>query len=138
MSSTSGSGNPQTVRRVAALFWPHRRRLALLAFVVIVLAGLNVGALVLIKPVFDQALFCPRGCPNLPLLFWLLSAMSAIPLVAGALEILRPYLSNVLGQRVMQDLREALYTHLQRMSLRFFTETKTGEIQSRLANDIGG
>src|SRR4029078_9665062 len=48
------------------------------------------------------------------------------------------YLNNLIGQRVMQDLRSALYTHLQRMPLRFFTDSRTGEIQSRLANDVGG
>ena len=127
-----------TSRRVAGLFWPYRRRLVLLALVVVLTAGLGVGSLLLIRPVFDDALFCPQHCPNLPLLFWLVSAMIAIPMVAGVLGIGQPYLANVLGQRVMQDLRDALYTHLQRMPLRFFTETKTGEIQSRLANDVGG
>jgi ATP-binding cassette subfamily B protein len=137
-NSIPGRRYPQTIRRAAALFWPYRGRLALLALVVIVVSVLNVGTLLLIKPVFDQALFCPHDCPNLPLLFWLVGVMIAIPVVAGALEIVRPYLATVLGQRVMQGLREALYAHLQRMPLRFFTETKTGEIQSRLANDIGG
>jgi ATP-binding cassette, subfamily B, bacterial len=137
-NSIPGGRYPQTIRRAAALFWPYRGRLVLLALVVIVVSMLNVGTLLLIKPVFDQALFCPHDCPNLPLLFWLVGVMIAIPVVAGALEIARPYLATVLGQRVMQGLREALYAHLQRMPLRFFTETKTGEIQSRLANDIGG
>ncbi|HKR51035.1 MAG TPA: ABC transporter ATP-binding protein [Pseudonocardiaceae bacterium] len=134
---TSRSRDPRTIRRVVGLFWPYRGRLVLLGLVVVLTAGLGVGGLLLIKPVFDQALFCP-GCPNLPLLFWLLGGMTAIPVVTGALEVCRPYLANVLGQRVMRDLRGALYTHLQRMSLRFFTETKTGEIQSRLAHDVGG
>jgi ATP-binding cassette, subfamily B, bacterial len=138
MSKTPGDRDSRTMRRVTALFWPYRGRLALLALVVIVVSGLNVGTLLLIKPVFDQALFCPHDCPNLPLLFWLVGVMIAIPVVTGVLEILRPYLATVLGQRVMQGLREALYTHLRGMPLRFFTETKTGEIQSRLANDVGG
>jgi ATP-binding cassette subfamily B protein len=128
----------RTSRRVAGLFWPYRRRLVVLGLVVVLTAGLGVGSLLLIRPVFDDALFCPVGCPNLPLLFWLVGAMVAIPVVAGVLGIGQPYLANVLGQRVMQDLRDALYTHLQRMPLRFFTETKTGEIQSRLTNDVGG
>jgi ATP-binding cassette subfamily B protein len=109
----------------------------MLALVVMVIAALNVGSMLLIKPVFDQALFCP-GCPNLGLLAWLVSAMIAIPVVAGALGIYRPYLATTLGQRVMQDLRDALYGHLKQMPLQFFTKTKTGEIQSRLANDVGG
>ncbi len=132
------SSDPRTSRRVAALFWPYRGRLVVLGLVVVLTAVLGVGSLLLIKPVFDDALFCPQDCPNLPLLFWLVGVMIAIPVVAGVLGICQPYLANRLGQRVMQDLRDALYNHLQRMSLRFFTETKTGEIQSRLANDVGG
>ncbi len=123
---------------MAGLFWPYRRQLVVLGLVVVLTAGLGVGSVLLIRPVFDDALFCPVGCPNLPLLFWLVGAMVAIPVVAGVLGIGQPYLANMLGQRVMRDLRDALYTHLQRMPLRFFTETKTGEIQSRLTNDVGG
>lgn len=132
------SGDPSTMRRVVALFGPYWGRLIVLGLVVVLTAVGGVGNLLLIKPVFDQALFCPRGCPNLPLLFWLVGAMIAIPVVVGVLGIGQPYLANVVGQRVMRDVREALYVHLQRMPLRFFTETKTGEIQSRLANDVGG
>ncbi|HTG40348.1 MAG TPA: ABC transporter ATP-binding protein, partial [Methylomirabilota bacterium] len=64
--------------------------------------------------------------------------MIALPILTGLIGIGQSYLNNSIGQRVMQDLRGALYSHLQRMPLRFFTETKTGEIQSRLANDVGG
>ena len=64
--------------------------------------------------------------------------MIVIPIVSGLIGVGQTYLNNVIGQSVMQDLRGALYTHLQRMPLRFFTETRTGEIQSRLANDVGG
>jgi ATP-binding cassette, subfamily B, bacterial len=91
----------------------------------------------LIKVVFDQALFPPGG-PNLPLLWALVGLMFAIPIVSGLLGIWQTYLSNLVGQRVMQDLRNSLYGHLQRMHLRFFTSTRTGEIQSRLSNDVGG
>jgi ATP-binding cassette, subfamily B, bacterial len=137
MGRESRGRDPRVMRRVVALFWPYRGRLILLGLVVILTAGLGVGSLLLIKPLFDKALFCP-GCPNLPLLFWLLGGMTAIPVVIGVLEVCRPYLANVVGQRVLRDLRNALYSHLQRMPMRFFTETKTGEIQSRLANDVGG
>ena len=64
--------------------------------------------------------------------------MIVIPIVSGLIGVGQTYLNNVIGQSVMQDLRGALYAHLQRMPLRFFTETRTGEIQSRLANDVGG
>jgi ATP-binding cassette subfamily B protein len=91
----------------------------------------------LIRATFDQALFVPGG-PRLGLLYALVGAMIAIPLVSGAIGVGQTYLANRMGQRVMEDLRATLYTHLQRMSLRFFTATRTGEIQSRIANDIGG
>lgn len=125
------------MRRVAALFRSYWCQLALLGLVVILTAGLNVGNMLLIRPVFDRALFCP-ACPNFPLLFWLVGAMTVIPVVTAALGFWQPYLASVLGQRVMRALRDSLYIHLQRMPLRFFTETKTGEIQSRLVNDVGG
>src|SRR4029077_10079609 len=64
--------------------------------------------------------------------------MIVIPIITGLIGVGQAYLTNVVGQNVMQDLRNALYAHLQQMPLRFFTETKTGEIQSRLANDVGG
>ena len=64
--------------------------------------------------------------------------MIVLPIVTGLIGVGQSYLNNVIGQNVMQDLRGALYAHLQRMPLRFFTETRTGEIQSRLANDVGG
>ena len=64
--------------------------------------------------------------------------MIVLPIITSALGVWQSYLSNVVGQRVMNDLRLALYRHLQWMPLRFFTETKTGEIQSRIANDVGG
>ena len=64
--------------------------------------------------------------------------MIVIPIVSGLIGVGQSYLNNVIGQNVMQDLRAALYGHLQKMPLRFFTETRTGEIQSRLANDVGG
>jgi ATP-binding cassette subfamily B protein len=137
MNSTLGRGGQRTLRRVVWLFWPYRGRLLVLVLVVVVTAVLNVGSLLLIKPVFDQALFC-SDCPHLGLLLSLVGAMVAIPVLVGALGVYQPYLANTLGQHVMQALREALYNHLHRMPFRFFTETKTGEIQSRLANDVGG
>jgi ATP-binding cassette, subfamily B, bacterial len=126
------------MRRVIVLFRPHRRRLSAVALIVIVTAGLGVVNPLLIKLVFDNALFCGQGCPNLRLLAWYVGIMIAIPVVTSVLGVVQSYLANVLGQRVMQDLRNSLYAHLQRMPLRFFTETKTGQIQSRLTNDVGG
>jgi ATP-binding cassette subfamily B protein len=123
---------------VLETFRPYRGRLVAVGLVVVITAGLGVVNPLLIRPVFDQGLFCPEGCPNLPLLYRLVALMVAVPIVSSVLGIAQTYLANVLGQRVMQDLRNNLYAHLQRMALRFFTETKTGEIQSRLANDVAG
>ena len=64
--------------------------------------------------------------------------MIVVPLVAAGLGVLQTYFATVVGQQVMQDLRNRLYEHLQAMSLRFFTRTRTGDLQSRLQNDVGG
>jgi ATP-binding cassette subfamily B protein len=91
----------------------------------------------LIQVVFDDALFV-QGGPNLGLLYTLIAIMVAIPIVSGLLGVGQTYMTNIVGNRVMQDLRDRLYAHLQSMPLAFFTGTRTGEIQSRLANDVGG
>jgi ATP-binding cassette subfamily B protein len=75
---------------------------------------------------------------RLRLLFLVVAAMVAAPIVNGALGLWQTYINNIVGQSVMRDLRNSLYAHLQNMSLKFFTSTRTGEIQSRIANDIGG
>jgi ATP-binding cassette subfamily B protein len=127
-----------TVRRVIRTFRPYRRTVGLVGLLILITSAIGVVNPLLIKVIFDQALFCGSGCPNLDLLYWLVGLMVAIPIGSGVIGIWQSYLSNVVGQQVMQDLRNALYTHLQRMPLRFFTTTRTGEIQSRLSNDVGG
>ena len=79
-----------------------------------------------------------QPCPNLPLLYLYVGIMIAVPIVTSIIGMGQTYLTNVVGLNVMQDLRNRLYQHLQAMPLRFFTTTRTGEIQSRLANDVGG
>ena len=74
----------------------------------------------------------------MPLLIALVAGMVAISIVTGVLGVWQTLLSNQVGQAVMHDLRTAVYRHLQRLSLAFFTRTRTGEVQSRIANDIGG
>ena len=91
----------------------------------------------LIQTVFNKALFVPGG-PRLGLLYVLVAIMAAVPIVNGAIGILQTYETTRVGQHVMRDLRDRLYSHLETLSLAFFTNTKTGEIQSRLANDVGG
>jgi ATP-binding cassette subfamily B protein len=138
-----------TVRRVVDTFRPYRARVAVVAAAIVVTAGLGVVNPFLIRAVFDNALFSnpkatPPGscggsaCPNLPLLYGYVALMVAIPIITSVIGIGQTYLANMVGLRVMQDLRNALYVHLQRMPLRFFTTTRTGEIQSRVSNDVSG
>jgi ATP-binding cassette subfamily B protein len=124
----------KTLRRVVASFSPYRRRVTVVALLIVVTAGLGVVNPLLIRSVF-RALF-----PRLELhrLYILVAFMVGIPILSGLIGIGQTYLANVVGQRVMQDFRNGLYSHLQMMPLRFFTSTRTGEIQSRLSNDVGG
>ena len=92
----------------------------------------------LIREVFDSALFPASGIPNLGLLWTLAGVMAGVTVVTGGFGIVQTYMTNSVGQRVMRDLRDRLYAHLQSLSLGFFTSTRTGEIQSRIANDVGG
>src|SRR6516164_4787209 len=75
---------------------------------------------------------------NMQLLTWLVIGMIAIAVISQAAQVFVAFLSNQVGQSVMHDLRTKVYRHLQRLSLAFFTRTRTGEVQSRIANDIGG
>jgi len=124
-------------RRIVALFRPYRTRVGLIVGVIVVSSGLSVVGALLIKVVFDKALF-PSGGPNLTLLVELVAVLIAIPIITGVLNIVQTYFTNWVGNRVMRDLRDRLFGHLERMSLAFFTGTRTGEVQSRLANDVGG
>ena len=123
--------------RIVAAFRPYSSRVTLVGLLILVTAGLGVVNPVLIQVVFDSALF-PEGGPNLNLLWLLGGIMGAITVVTGGLGIVQTFLTNQVGQRVMRDLRDTLYRHLQSLSLGFFTGTRTGEIQSRVANDVGG
>src|SRR3954447_24651114 len=129
--------DPELLRRVGALFGPYRGRLVLIALSIIVASGLGVVTPFLTQAVFDKALFVPGG-PQLTLLTFLVALMIIIPLVSSLIGVAQTYLTTVLGNRVMADLRNRLFIHLQSMDLGFFTATKTGVIQSRLANDVGG
>jgi ATP-binding cassette subfamily B protein len=138
----AGPINKRTLRRVIASFKPYKKKVTAVGVLIVVTSALGVVNPLLIKVIFDTALFPSRGQqilpPQLDRLYWLVGLMVAIPVLSGLLGIAQTFLANVVGQRVMQDFRNALYSHLQNMSLRFFTATRTGEIQSRLANDVGG
>src|SRR5438132_8029937 len=130
----AGPVNKHTVRRVVAAFRPYRAQALVVGLAIVVTSALGVVNPLLIRSVF-RALF---PTPNLHRVYTLAALMIAIPIISGVIGIGQTYMANVVGQRVMQDFRNALYEHLQAMPLRFFTTTRTGEIQSRLANDVGG
>ena len=121
-------------RRITQLFVPYRARLTTVLALIVLSATVSMASPFLLREVLDDAI--PNG--DTTLLTWLVAGMVAIPILTGALGVAQTWLSNLVGQRVMHDLRAAVYRHLQRMSLAFFTRTRTGEVQSRIANDIGG
>jgi ATP-binding cassette subfamily B protein len=129
-----------TIRRVVSIFRPYRTQVTLVGIAIVITSALGIANPLLIKQVFDNGLHCTNtACdPDLPVVYRLVALMIAIPIVTGAIGVGQTYLSNLVGLRVMRDLRDALYRHLQFMHVRFFTSTRTGEIQSRLANDVGG
>jgi ATP-binding cassette subfamily B protein len=125
--------SPQT-RRIAALFGPYKARLGSVLGLIALSALLGVVSPFLLRAVIDKAL----RHADTTLLAWLVGGMVFISIATGILGVAQTWLSNLVGQRVMHDLRAAVYRHLQRLSLAFFTRTRTGEVQSRIANDIGG
>src|SRR5215211_7279777 len=122
------------LRRIVRLFGPYRLRLSAVLGLIVFSSILGAIPAFLIRRVFDEAL--PDR--DLRLLNVLVAGMIAIAVVTGALGVVQTLLSNQVGQRVMHDLRTAVFRHLQRLSLAFFTRTRTGEVQSRISNDIGG
>ena len=124
----------QTVRRIAAFFRPYRWQVLLVMTSIVIAGLLGIINPYLLKLLIDVAI--PEQ--DFFLLNVFVIAMIFIPVISGLIGVGQTYVNNQVGQNVMQDLRNALYAHLQRMPLRFFTETRTGEIQSRLANDVGG
>jgi len=132
--ATVASGRPLQRGRIIGLFRPYRRRLALVLVVILISSGLSAISPFLLRAVIDTAY--PRH--DTKLLTLLVLGMIGIAIVSNVLTVAQTYLSNVVGQRVMHDLRASVYRHLQRMSLAFFTRSRTGEVQSRISNDIGG
>src|SRR5262245_32044582 len=121
------------MRRVGRLFAPYKVRLGGVLLLIVVSAGLGVVPAFLLKRVLEAI-----GQNDTRAVSLNASAMIAIAIVIGALGVIQTLLSNQVGQHVMHDLRAAVFRHLQRLSLAFFTRTRTGEVQSRINNDIGG
>ncbi|WP_350350025.1 ABC transporter ATP-binding protein [Agromyces sp. G08B096] len=134
---------PHLVRRIGGLFRPHRAALATTVVLVLIGAALSVVPPLLTQRAFDDGLF-PIGAdgeasaPNLPVLAGLVALMIAVFVVSALLGVWQTWLTATVGNKVMGALRVRLFTHLQAMELSFFTRTKTGVIQSRLQNDVGG
>ncbi len=125
---------PRERRRILALFHPYRTRMGAVLGLIVLSSMLSMVSPFLLRDVLDVAI--PQN--NTQLLTELVLGMIAIAIVTGAFSVWQTYMSNVIGQKVMHDLRVSVYERLQRMSLAFFTRTRTGEVQSRIANDIGG
>jgi ATP-binding cassette, subfamily B, bacterial len=135
----AGAVEPTTLRRIARLLAPYRTKMLLVVAAVVVSALLGVAAPFLTKAVFDDALFPVDGrSADFRLLGWLVAGLCAIPIATALIGIGQNWLTSTIGNSAMADLRGDLFAHLQKMELAFFTATKTGAIQSRLANDVSG
>ncbi|MEU9652134.1 ABC transporter ATP-binding protein [Streptomyces sp. NPDC048110] len=125
---------PRQVRRILKLFRPYRGRLAVVGLLVGAASLVSVATPFLLKEILDVAI--PEGRAGLLSLLALGMIFGAV--LTSVFGVLQTLISTTVGQRVMHDLRTAVYGRLQQMSLAFFTRTRTGEVQSRIANDIGG
>jgi ATP-binding cassette, subfamily B, bacterial len=124
----------RTIRRMLGFFAPYKAKISVVLVAILATSFIGLINPLLLKALIDVAI--PEK--NWFLLNLFVGMMIVLPIISGLIGVGQSYLNNVIGQSVMHDLRTALYVHLQRMPLRFFTETRTGEIQSRLANDVGG
>jgi len=125
---------PVSLRRIARLFAPYRLRLSLLLALIFLGSVLSVASPFLLREAVDKGIIGK----DLQLLSWMVAGMIALAVINGVIGVAQTLISNQVGQRVMHDLRAAVYAHLQRMSLAFFTRTRSGEVQARIAYDIGG
>ena len=128
---------PDLLRRIGDLFAPYKAQIAVTIVLVLVSAALSVAPPLLTKQAFDLGLFPPGG-PNVPVLAEIVGIMVLIWIASSALGVWQTWLTATVGNKVMGSLRVRLFEHLQAMELAFFTRTKTGVIQSRLQNDVGG
>ncbi|MBJ7471249.1 MAG: ABC transporter ATP-binding protein [Solirubrobacteraceae bacterium] len=125
--------DPVDLRRIVRLFRPHRGRIAIVAGLIGLSALLGLAQPFLLREIIDVAL------PNddTALLTYLVLGMVGAAMLGSVIDVWQSWQSNVVGQNVMHGLRASVYDHLQKMSLAFFTKTRGGEVQSRIANDIG-
>ncbi|MFH5232631.1 ABC transporter ATP-binding protein [Antrihabitans spumae] len=123
-----------SLRRIWRLFVPYRWSLGVVVGIIVASSIVAMASPFLLRAVIDQAL--PKQ--NVPLLTWLVAGMVAVAAVTSVLGVVQTWISTKIGQQVMHALRTDVFAHLQRQSIAFFTRTRTGEVQSRITNDIGG
>jgi ATP-binding cassette, subfamily B, bacterial len=123
-----------SLRRIARLFAPYRRSVVTVVAIIAASSVVGLASPFLLRAIIDVAL--PQQ--NLRLLVLLAAAMVGVAAVTSALGVVQTWISTTVGQRVMHGLRTDVFAHLQRQSVAFFTRTRTGEVQSRITNDIGG
>src|SRR6201997_578 len=123
-----------SLRRVGALFTPYRWQLGLVTAIIVASSIVGLASPFLLRAVIDTAL--PER--NVRLLAILVAGMIAVAAVTSAFGVIQTWISTKVGQQVMHGLRTSVFAHLQRQSIAFFTRTRTGEVQSRITNDIGG
>ncbi|MFG1927088.1 ABC transporter ATP-binding protein [Cryptosporangium sp. NPDC048952] len=123
-----------SLRRIARLFSTHRWQLAVVTAIIVASSIVSLASPFLLREVIDVAL----PSQNVNLLVWLVIGMVAVAAVTSAFGVVQTWISTTVGQQVMHRLRTEVFSHLQRQSIGFFTRTRTGEVQSRITNDIGG
>jgi ATP-binding cassette, subfamily B, bacterial len=123
-----------SLRRIGALFTPYRWQLAIVTAIIAASSLVGLASPFLLRAVIDTAL--PDR--NVRLLAWLVAGMVAVAALTSAFGVVQTWISTKVGQHVMHGLRTSVFAHLQRQSIAFFTRTRTGEVQSRITNDIGG
>lgn len=130
---------PGLWRRVAGLFGAYKGLLAVAGLLVVITSALGVAPALLTQQIFDRGLFPVDGSgPNLEVLWWLAIAMLAVSVIVASIDLLQTWITAKIGNSVANDLRVQMFERLLAMDLAFFTATKTGELQSRLQNDVGG
>jgi ATP-binding cassette, subfamily B, bacterial len=123
-----------SLRRIGQLFTPYRWPLAIVTGIIVASSVVGLASPFLLRAVIDTAL----PDKNVRLLAWLVAAMVGVAALSAAFGVIQTWISTRVGQRVMHGLRTSVFGHLQRQSVAFFTRTRTGEVQSRITNDIGG
>jgi ATP-binding cassette, subfamily B, bacterial len=123
-----------SLRRIGQLFTPYRGQLSVVTAIIVASSIVGLASPFLLRAVIDTAL----PARNVQLLAWLVAGMIGVAAVTSAFGVIQTWISTKVGQQVMHKLRTSVFGHLQRQSIAFFTQTRTGEVQSRITNDIGG